>query len=91
VGKPLYPPAAVARRQGAKTVIYASWNGATQLAGWRVLGGASTAALRPLTTVGKSGFETTIPVTSAGPVYRVQAVDSAGHVLGTTGALRASG
>jgi hypothetical protein len=83
-GKPLYPPAAVARRQGQKTVIYASWNGATQLAGWRVLGGPSASALKPLTTVGKSGFETTIPVSGGMAAYQVQAVDAQGHVLGTS-------
>src|SRR5581483_9980808 len=91
VGKPLYPPAAAVRRQGGKTVIYASWNGATQLAGWRVLGGGGTAALKPLATVGKSGFETTIPVAQNMPTYQVQAVDSAGRVLGTSRALRPGG
>ncbi len=30
-------PAGAARRSGSRTTVYASWNGATQLASWRVL------------------------------------------------------
>ena len=41
VGLPLTPPAAAARKNAGKTTVYASWNGATEVASWRVL--ASTA------------------------------------------------
>src|SRR5205085_1891425 len=37
VGLPLYPPSGAARKSGGKTVVYASWNGATQVASWKVL------------------------------------------------------
>ena len=30
VGRPLYPPVGAARQKGGKTVVYASWNGATK-------------------------------------------------------------
>src|SRR5271170_144735 len=37
VGEPLTAPAGAARQSGGKTTVYASWNGATRLASWRVL------------------------------------------------------
>ena len=39
VGLPLTPPVGAARQAGGKTTVYASWNGATRVASWRVLGG----------------------------------------------------
>jgi EmrB/QacA subfamily drug resistance transporter len=39
-GLPLTPPAGTARTQGGKTTVYASWNGSTEVASWRVLAGA---------------------------------------------------
>ncbi len=77
VGVPTYPPAAAARRSGGRTTVYASWNGATKVAGWRVFAGGS-----PVATVAKSGFETAIPVHSAAAMFTVQAIDAKGHVLG---------
>ena len=79
VGLPLYPPAGAARRRGGKTTVYASWNGATEVASWRVLGGRGAGALdarsRPHA---KSGFETAIPVQrTATRAFEVQALDAA--------------
>ena len=45
VGLPLYPPVGAARLAGGRTTVYASWNGATQVASWRVLGGPSAGQL----------------------------------------------
>ena len=39
VGRPLDPPAGSARASGGRTMVYASWNGATEVKSWRVLGG----------------------------------------------------
>lgn len=66
--------------------IYASWNGATQVAAWRVLGGATPqtlVALGPSTP--RHGFETEIEVHSEPQYFEVQALDSHGNVLGTSG------
>jgi hypothetical protein len=85
VGLPLYPPAGAARHQGARTVVYTSWNGATRVASWRVLaapGGGGR--LSAVTTTAKSGFETAIPVSGSYGLFRVQALDAAGHVIGTS-------
>jgi hypothetical protein len=46
VGEPLTDPAGAAREAGARTTVYASWNGATELASWRVLAGSSGAGSR---------------------------------------------
>jgi hypothetical protein len=68
---------------GAGTV-YASWNGATLVAAWRVLTGASPGSLGPVAEVARSGFETAIPLPAgtAGPYVTVQALDAAGTVIG---------
>ena len=61
--------------------LYASWNGATGVSSWRVLGGAGRRALKPLGTAPRSGFETRIPVHSNEPYFSVQALGASGHVL----------
>lgn len=44
------------------TNAYASWNGATEVATWSLMGGSSSTALSSISNVTRSGFETTIPV-----------------------------
>ena len=89
IGSPLTPPDAVVRHVHGKTTVYASWNGATQVASWRVLAGPSQDQLKTVTTVAKSGFETAIAVSQDYKVYKVQALDSNGKVLGTSKPLEA--
>jgi hypothetical protein len=62
--------------------VYASWNGATELAYWDVLAGSSSAPLKPVARSARTGFETAIGVTSTGPYYAVVGLDSAGAELG---------
>jgi EmrB/QacA subfamily drug resistance transporter len=81
-GQPLGPPSGAARRNGSTTTVYASWNGATKVASWRVLGGAS--GQLATASRGRAGFETAIPVTSTDSAFRVQALDARGRVLGTS-------
>ncbi|MHB8234224.1 MAG: arylsulfotransferase family protein [Solirubrobacteraceae bacterium] len=84
---PAAPPAIAVKAAGAATTVYASWNGATNVASWSVLGGASPAALTTLTTVPTAGFETAITVQSAAPVFAVQALGPAGEALGSSHAI----
>jgi len=84
-GHPLSKPAASA----TGSVVYASWNGATAVASWRVLTGASAGGLAEVSTAPRQGFETTIPVSQLGSVVEVQALDQAGHVLGTSAPVHA--
>ena len=82
-GQPDTPPAlAVRRRSGGASVVYASWNGATDVARWRVLAGPSPHALRPLITARRHGFETAIGVRTERRYVAVVAIGSSGQVLG---------
>jgi hypothetical protein len=62
--------------------VYASWNGSTRVAKWQVL--TSSSASGPFKKVGSptgwSSFETRIQVSRAN-YFRVEALDSSGHVL----------
>ena len=66
--------------------VYASWNGATEVARWEVLAGASASSLAPAGSAARSGFETRIG-TSGGAFVAVRALDAAGNVLGTSRAI----
>jgi hypothetical protein len=66
--------------------IYASWNGATEIATWQVLAGASPDQLEPLASATRQGFETVITVRTTEPYVGLQAMNGSGRVLGTTSA-----
>lgn len=79
---PFYPPSiAVRSGKGSVKTVYASWNGATAVAGWRVLAGASATSLVPVATAPKRGFQTAIPIDTNATQFAVQAMDEAGNVL----------
>lgn len=84
VGIPYFPPSGAVRNNGAKATVYASWDGDTQVVGWRVLGGNSAQSLKTVATRAKSGFETSIPLSSTYKAYKVQALGPKGKVLGTS-------
>jgi len=68
--------------------VSVSWNGATEVASWRVLAGSSPSALAPAATIAKSGFQTTIQAPAAGPYVQVQALSSAGSVLASSATVK---
>lgn len=78
---------AVAAEDGGRTV-YASFNGATRLAGWDVLAGDSPGALKAVATATRSGFETRIRVKRTARYVAVRAKDAAGNELGVSKAIR---
>jgi len=83
--------AAGAAHAGAAVTVYASWNGATQVASWRVLAGRSPQQLAPVSTAARSGFETAIDTPGGvGPTtyVAVQALESSGAVLGTSATIK---
>jgi hypothetical protein len=88
-GTPAVPPAVAANTSGRTTSVYASWNGATGVAAWRVLSGTSASALRPTRTVTDTNFETSTKIAAAAYVA-VQALDAHGHVLATSPTVRAA-
>jgi hypothetical protein len=85
VGIPATRPSGAMRRTGGKATVYASWNGATQVASWQLVGGASATQLKRVSTKPRTGFETSFNVpSSAGRVFQVLALDAQGHQLGAS-------
>jgi hypothetical protein len=66
------------------STVAVSWNGATNVASWRVLGGSSASTLAPLASATKAGFQTTISLPSSATYVAVQALDASGAVLATS-------
>ncbi len=91
VGQPLYPPVGAARRSNGRTIVYASWNGATRVRSWRVLGGSTGGAQAQVAVAAKSGFETAIAAPPNTKTFRVQALDAHGRTLGTSQPFTVSG
>ena len=88
-GHPTTAPAVLARPAGAGAIgVAVSWNGATDVASWRVLAGASSSSLAAVATAAKSGFQTSLTVHTAGPYVAVQALDGSGAVLGTSATVK---
>jgi hypothetical protein len=80
-GQPTTPPSVAASSQGSGTTVYASWNGATTVASWRVLAGPTPGALSAVEQFPSTSFETTMHVSSNGPYFEVQALDIKGRPL----------
>jgi hypothetical protein len=89
-GTPVTKPSVAARVSRGKPTVYASWNGATSVATWQILGGAGPSSLKPVTTAAKSAFETAVKLSRAEPYVEAQALDSRGHVIGTSKAAKVS-
>jgi Arylsulfotransferase (ASST) len=85
IGRPSAPPALAVSRNGDGSLdAFASWNGATEVAHWQILGGPDRKALQPLRTVRRTGFETTIRIAQE-PVYvAAVALDAANRNLGAS-------
>jgi len=70
--------------------VSASWNGATDVASWRVLVGSGEDRLQPVTTVARDGFETTV-VVDRQRYAAVVALDAAGTPLATSPTVAVAG
>jgi hypothetical protein len=92
-GYPASPPAVLAslNNTGEETIVHASWNGATEVSAWRVLAGERPGSLAAQTTIGATGFESSTTLPEKHAYVAVQALDSAGHVLGTSKTARVIG
>jgi hypothetical protein len=87
-GRPSVPPAAVYRYRHGQGTVYVSWNGATEVASWRLESGPRAGALRAGSAVGRKGFETALRTTPGDKYARAVALDASGHVLGRSKAIR---
>jgi hypothetical protein len=85
-GTPKSPPAIATTRNRStgETVLYASWNGSTELAKWQVLSGSTPKQLRPAGTAARHGFETAIKLGRASGYVAVAALDASGRRLATS-------
>jgi hypothetical protein len=84
VGQPKSVPKVEVRRTKRGMDVYASWNGATQVATWEVMAGNSGKTLTPVARAVRSGFETRLPVRNRSTLVAVRALNSAGEVLSTS-------
>jgi EmrB/QacA subfamily drug resistance transporter len=84
VGRPLQPPAGGARVKDGKTTVYASWNGATEVASWQVLSASSQGRTPVVASSPRLGFETAVPVQRSYGALTVRALDARGRTLGTS-------
>ena len=78
------PSLALRRAAGGAVDVAVSWNGATDVAAWRLEAGSSPAALAPLQTTPKRGFEGHFVAPAGARYLAVQALDGSGSVLGVS-------
>lgn len=90
VGRPTDGPSLAVRSSAVVgSTVYASWNGATELAEWQVLAGSDPASLKPVALSQRTGFETAIAVASSGSYFAVVGLDRAGRELGRSQVVKA--
>ncbi|KAK6208594.1 hypothetical protein QIS74_12112 [Colletotrichum tabaci] len=85
IGRPLSDVALVSfsRTNLSSTAFYVSWNGATEVRQWRVLGASSQSGpFEEVSRVAKGGFETTISTDKHYAAAYVEALSAEGEVLG---------
>jgi hypothetical protein len=87
-GQPADPPDFAVRVIGSGAIVYASWNGATDVAHWRVIAGPTPEEMEIVGGAERAGFETSIRVGTVEEWYSVQALDAAGNVIDTAIAIQ---
>jgi hypothetical protein len=88
VGHPRDAPRLVSHRASGRRRLYASWNGATEVAAWRLDTGPSANDLQAALTRPKRGFETALPVPEGRGFVAAVALGPKGRVLGRSKPLR---
>ena len=78
-----FPALATATSHGT-TTVFASWNGATGVASWRVLAGSKASALKSVAVARRGGFETAIRIRGGARFVAVQALDGRGATLSSS-------
>ena len=82
------PAVAVEFGSRGRVTLYASWNGATEVATWEILAGPEPDGLEPLRSVPRKGFETSIDFATDKPYVAARARDRSGQPLGTSEAVK---
>lgn len=86
-GRPAERPRVSATRSGARVTAHASWNGATEVARWELVAGASRDALEPVASERAEEFETSVTASTSAPLVAMRALDADGEVLATSPAI----
>jgi hypothetical protein len=88
VGNPSVGPTLVAPGGRHGRTAYASWNGATRIAAWRLRAGTAEKLLHPVGATRKRGFETPLDVPDGLRFADVVALDHRGRELGRSRTIR---
>jgi Arylsulfotransferase (ASST) len=83
-GLPVTRPDVAAQRRGDRVAVWASWNGATEVARWEVLAGDAPDTLAVSASAPRRSFETALSAPGRPRYVAVRALDAAGAVLGTS-------
>jgi outer membrane protein assembly factor BamB len=82
-GRPARDPAIASEAVGGGMVrAWASWNGDTRVATWQLLAGPNAKNLAVVGSAPRTGFETEVTATTAGPMVAMRGLDAKGKVLG---------
>lgn len=81
-GRPTAPPALATERSGGRLNVFVSWNGATEVAHWRLLTGPSPHNLASAGRADRLGFETAITLGHVPRYVAVEGLERSGRVLG---------
>jgi hypothetical protein len=81
------PDVALETGRDDRVTLYASWNGATEVASWEVLAGPGPDGLKSLGSAPRKGFETAISFATDEPYVAVRAKDRSGRNLGASEAV----
>jgi len=85
VARPTEPPAiALDLSEPGTLTAFVSWNGATEVASWELLGGGTPATLTPLASAPRDGFETAFAIPKRPAFVAARAHSFTGLVLGTS-------
>ncbi|MDQ2701071.1 MAG: arylsulfotransferase family protein, partial [Actinomycetota bacterium] len=82
LGIPKRRPAIASEARGAGATVYASWNGASNIAKWKVFSGKNAKSLTEVGSAPWSNLETAIRTDSIGARVQVRAFDDQGKRLG---------
>jgi hypothetical protein len=88
VGRPRKSPRLVAHAVSGRRLLHASWNGATEVAAWRLETGSRRDELETALTKPKKGFETSLPIPRGSAFAAAVALGLHGKVLGRSKTIR---
>jgi hypothetical protein len=90
-GHPSSKPVVAARHDGPGSTVDAFWNGATDVARWRILAGSGPSALHPVASVAWNGLDTKAHLQRRAGWVEVAGENAAGQTVATSAPVRAAG